>query len=105
MRHKTIKSGTFTLQGFTPLLYATETGNIDCMKALLDHGATVAWQVRLFHILQSLPKVVGTPMPFKIFRVLSLFCVSHRSGSPLPPSNNVESQAETLTFVKMYHLY
>ena len=53
MRCKTIKSGTFTLQGFTPLLYATETGNIDCMKALLDHGATVAWQVHLFHVLDT----------------------------------------------------
>ena len=35
--------------GFTPLLYATETGNISCMKALLDHGATVVWQVGLFY--------------------------------------------------------
>ena len=50
MRCKTLKFGIFTLQGFTPLMYATETGSIDCMKALLDHDATVAWQVRLFRI-------------------------------------------------------
>ena len=64
-------------------------------------------------VLQSLPKAVGTPMPFKVFRVLSLFCVSNGSASPLPPSYNVASRNPYLcknaslllaeTFISPFH--
>ena len=33
--------------GFTPLMYAAENGNVDCMKALLDYGASVKFQVSI----------------------------------------------------------
>ena len=52
---------------------------------------------------QSLLKVVWTPTPFEIFLSPSLFCVS-RVQAP-PPSYNVESLAETLSYIQMHHFY
>ena len=55
--------------------------------------------------VQCLPKVVGTPIPFKDFPILIPFLCHQWECKPLPPSYNVESIAETFSYTKMHHFY